>query len=93
VPLFALKRGEKIMIGKSKLASVTAVRIASPAFAKSTVPQSGQIWRHLKHHFGEWRRRARSRNELMSLSDTDLQDISVSRYAAYFEASKPFWMA
>ena len=37
-------------------------------------------------------RRARSRNELMGLSDRDLQDIGVDRCSADFEASKPFWM-
>jgi uncharacterized protein YjiS (DUF1127 family) len=77
------------MISKSKLASVAAVDIALPG---STAHQSGRGWSHLKHHFGEWRRRSRSRNELMCLSDGDLQDIGMSRCAADFEASKPFWM-
>jgi uncharacterized protein YjiS (DUF1127 family) len=50
-------------------------------------------WSQLKRHFGEWRLRARSRNELMNLSDWTLGDIGVSRSDAEFEASKPFWMA
>jgi uncharacterized protein YjiS (DUF1127 family) len=41
----------------------------------------------------EWRTRARSRNELMNLSDKTLLDIGISRYDAGLEASKPFWMA
>jgi uncharacterized protein YjiS (DUF1127 family) len=50
-------------------------------------------WSQLKNHFAEWRRRARSRGELMSLSDGSLQDIGVCRGDAQLEASKPFWMA
>ena len=49
-------------------------------------------WSHAKRNLAEWRRRARSRNELMGLSDRDLQDIGVARCSADFEASKPFWM-
>jgi uncharacterized protein YjiS (DUF1127 family) len=49
-------------------------------------------WSNVKRSLGEWRRRARSRNELMNLSDTSLQDIGVSRSTADFEATKPFWM-
>jgi len=47
----------------------------------------------LKQHLVEWRHRARSRKELMSLNDRCLQDIGISRCTANFEASKPFWMA
>ena len=46
----------------------------------------------LSRHFAEWRGHARSRNELMSLSDECLRDIGVSR-AAGFDSYKPFWMA
>ena len=50
-------------------------------------------WSQVKHGIAEWRHRARSRKELMNLSDADLRDIGVSRCSARFEASKPFWMA
>lgn len=50
-------------------------------------------WSRVKDGFAEWRRRARSRSELMNLSDTDLRDIGVSRCSREIEASKPFWMA
>jgi uncharacterized protein YjiS (DUF1127 family) len=38
-----------------------------------------------------WRRRARSRAELAAMDDRMLGDLGLSRGAAYFEASKPFW--
>ncbi len=50
-------------------------------------------WSPANHRLTEWRRNARTRKELMGLSDRCLQDIGVSRYTAEFEASKPFWMA
>lgn len=50
-------------------------------------------WNQLMLHISEWLLRARSRSELMNLSDRTLRDIGVSRYDAEFEASKPFWMA
>ena len=50
-------------------------------------------WSRVKCHFAEWRLRARSRNDLMNLSDWTLRDIGVSRSDAEFEASKSFWMA
>jgi uncharacterized protein YjiS (DUF1127 family) len=39
----------------------------------------------------EWRRRARSRRELMALNERELWDIHLTRCGALFEASKPFW--
>jgi len=41
----------------------------------------------------EWRRRARSRDELAALCDRCLRDIGVTRYEAYREINKPFWRA
>lgn len=39
----------------------------------------------------EWRRRARSRRDLLQLSDRDLWDLCLTRADAEREASKPFW--
>jgi uncharacterized protein YjiS (DUF1127 family) len=39
----------------------------------------------------EWRRRARSRRDLMTLGDRDLWDMHLTRCDAWYEASKPFW--
>ena len=50
-------------------------------------------WSQVKRHFAKWYLRARSRNELMNLSDWTLRDIGLSCSDAEFEASKPFWMA
>ncbi len=47
--------------------------------------------RRLALAFQEWRRRARSRQELSKLSDHMLKDIGLSREAAHCEAAKPFW--
>jgi uncharacterized protein YjiS (DUF1127 family) len=41
--------------------------------------------------FEEWRRRMRSRQELMALGDDVLKDIGVGRSEAFREYSKPFW--
>jgi uncharacterized protein YjiS (DUF1127 family) len=41
----------------------------------------------------EWRRRARGRNELMTLSDRDLRDVRWTRAEVEAEARKPFWRA
>lgn len=38
-----------------------------------------------------WRARARTRGELMTLSDRMLADIGLGRSEAYREYSKPFW--
>ncbi len=41
----------------------------------------------------EWRRRARSRNELAALCDRCLRDMGATRYEVYREINKPFWRA
>ena len=41
----------------------------------------------------EWRRRVRSRYELMSLGDAELRDIGLTRGEVDFEKSKSFWMS
>jgi uncharacterized protein YjiS (DUF1127 family) len=49
-------------------------------------------WSSVRQTLTEWQRRARSRRELMGLSDTGLRDIGCSRCDAEREGSKPFWM-
>lgn len=56
-------------------------------------PRRELRWREVKQRFAEWRHRARSRAELINLSDRCLHDIGITRSTADFEASKPFWMA
>jgi uncharacterized protein YjiS (DUF1127 family) len=41
----------------------------------------------------EWRRRVRSRNELMTLSDGNLRDIGWTKAEVRAECAKPFWQA
>jgi uncharacterized protein YjiS (DUF1127 family) len=48
---------------------------------------------HLKQGFANWSRRARSRKELMNLSDRCLNDIGIARHSSGLKSCKPFWMA
>jgi uncharacterized protein YjiS (DUF1127 family) len=48
---------------------------------------------HLKQGFAKWSRRARSRKELMNLSDRCLNDIGIARHSSGLKSCKPFWMA
>lgn len=47
--------------------------------------------RRLQAIIVRWWQRLRSRYELMSLTETELRDIGLSRGEAEFESSKPFW--
>jgi uncharacterized protein YjiS (DUF1127 family) len=53
----------------------------------TSCPYRSSRWGQLKRHFAEWRNSARSRHELMNLSDRCLHDIGLSRRDAGFEAS------
>jgi len=44
-----------------------------------------------KAYIAEWRRRARSRRELMALDGRELHDILLTRCDALREGDKPFW--
>ena len=48
---------------------------------------------HVKQGFVNWSRRARSRKELMNLSDRCLNDIGIARHSSGLKSCKPFWMA
>ncbi len=48
---------------------------------------------HVRQGFANWSRRARSRKELMNLSDRGLNDIGVARHGSGLKSCKPFWMA
>lgn len=49
-------------------------------------------WSSVRQTVLEWRRRARSRAELLTAGDRVLRDMGVSHASACFEASKPFWV-
>jgi uncharacterized protein YjiS (DUF1127 family) len=57
------------------------------------VPSRRRWFQGLRALLQEWRRRARSRNELAALCDRCLRDIGVTRYDAHRETNKPFWRA
>ena len=48
---------------------------------------------HVKQGFANWSRRARSRKELMNLSDRCLNDIGIARHSSDLKSCKPFWMS
>jgi uncharacterized protein YjiS (DUF1127 family) len=58
-----------------------------------TVVRSRRLpqWNEIRALFIEWRRRARSRLELMSLDDRELWDMGLTRTDAHNESNKPFW--
>jgi uncharacterized protein YjiS (DUF1127 family) len=58
-----------------------------PLSSEQTVQLQRSIWSTI----AEWMRRARTRRELMMLTDRDLIDIGITRLDADQEASKPFW--
>jgi len=39
----------------------------------------------------EWRRRSRSRRDLLTLGERELSDVRLTRTDAVWEANKPFW--
>ena len=48
-------------------------------------------WNELRMLLIEWRQRARSRLQLMSLDDRELWDMGLTRMDAVNEANKPLW--
>ncbi len=60
---------------------------------KTARPPRLLSFRHVKQGFANWSRRARSRKELMNLSDRCLHDIGIARHSSGLKSCKPFWMA
>lgn len=60
-----------------------------------TVVRSHRLlqWSDFRALLIEWRQRARSRLELMTLDDRELWDMGLTRMDANNEADKPFWKA
>jgi uncharacterized protein YjiS (DUF1127 family) len=60
-----------------------------------TVVRSRRLpqWSEFRALLIEWRQRARSRRELMTLDDRELWDMGLTRMEAGNEACKPFWEA
>ena len=58
-----------------------------------TVMRSRRLrrWNEIRTVFIEWRQRARSRLELMSLDERELWDMGLTRADAHNESNKPFW--
>ena len=60
---------------------------------KTARPSRLSSLRHVTQGFANWSRRARSRKELMNLSDRCLNDIGIARHNSGLKSWKPFWMA
>jgi uncharacterized protein YjiS (DUF1127 family) len=69
-----------------------AVSILSKSTKTARPPRLLSL-RHVKQGFANWSRRARSRKELMNLSDRCLNDIGIARHSSGLKSCKPFWMA
>jgi uncharacterized protein YjiS (DUF1127 family) len=61
--------------------------------AKVRAYRAARRRRRLQAIIVRWWQRLRSRYELMSLSESELRDVGLSRGDAEFESSKPFWQS
>ncbi|MGK9164657.1 DUF1127 domain-containing protein [Inquilinus limosus] len=59
--------------------------------ARPRVDRRRSLARSLMHLAARWLRRSRTRRQLWTLSDHELRDLGLERYAADREALKPFW--
>ncbi|MGK9232711.1 DUF1127 domain-containing protein [Inquilinus limosus] len=65
---------------------------ALPAIAATPrAARRGGFARFLLRLAALWLRRSRTRRQLWTLSDHELCDLGLERYAAHREALKPFW--
>lgn len=58
---------------------------------ESSLPTWERFFRDATASLRLWRRRARTRRQLMWLDDHQLRDIGIDRLTAMEEAHKPFW--
>ena len=68
---------------------MTILNNSAKTARSSRLPTLSQV----RQGFANWSRRARSRKELMNLSDRCLNDIGIARHSSGFKSCKPFWMA
>jgi uncharacterized protein YjiS (DUF1127 family) len=74
--------------------SLFAAATSKPAALPQTRPHRiAEIMTALIGRLREWRRRVRSRQELLALTHRDLRDLRWTRAEAEAEARKPFWEA
>jgi len=90
LPINCVRLLQALIGVKEPYAALIAWAPSTTAFMPGELPLN-EKWRETKHCFAEWRRRARSRQDLMALSDRDLRDIHATRCDALHEARKPFW--
>lgn len=69
----------------STIPSVSRANVS--AEAKEIPPLGERVMEAVR----EWRRRSRSRRELLMLSERDLRDVRLTRCDVMSEAHKPFW--
>jgi uncharacterized protein YjiS (DUF1127 family) len=62
-----------------------------PAHSYHPIQATVAVLATIRHHYAAWSARRRSRAQLLTLGDHELQDIGISRAQAMFEHEKPFW--
>jgi len=69
--------------------AMSMTSLSTTAVRSSRLPRWSELWALII----EWRRRARSRYELMMLDDRELSDMGMTRLDACNDGDKPFWQA
>ena len=70
---------------------MTTIPTVSRANALVTAQTNSSARGRLIDIVREWRRRSRSRRELLALGERDLRDVRLTRCDAESEGVKPFW--
>jgi uncharacterized protein YjiS (DUF1127 family) len=83
--------GADARIFTSSLRSSRLAHLADLSFVSWISLEFVRWGAHSAACIAEWRRRARSRRDLMTLNDRELSDAHLTRCDALNEASKPFW--
>lgn len=70
---------------------MTAIPTTSRQDAFAMASAAASLPKKFLETLREWRRRVRSRGDLMTLGERDLWDMRLTRAGAQQEAGKPFW--
>ncbi len=69
----------------------TTYRLTDLTSYSAQLPVASKVAISIAHKVLIWKQLSRTRKTLSSLSETELQDIGLSRYQARIEADKRFW--
>jgi uncharacterized protein YjiS (DUF1127 family) len=71
------------------MSQLTIARHPAPAY--HAIQAAFATLKRVQRQFAAWSAQRRSRAQLLSLGDRELQDMGISRAQALFEHDKPFW--